>query len=199
MQQTIFDTPVVKTLLYWASQSYMFVFRWRKEGAVPDIPKYVMIAAPHTSNWDLVITLVMAFSFRIKIFWIGKHTIFKRPFGSICRWMGGIPVDRRRSGDTVAQIVQVFNGQKNLVIVIPPEGTRRKVHYWKTGFYYIAHGAGVPIVLGYIDYKRKVGGLGPAIMTSGNIDADMDTIKRFYQGIMGKHDDRWSSEGITTQ
>lgn len=196
MQQTIFDTPIINTIFYWASQSYMFVFRWKREGVAPDFPKYVMIAAPHTSNWDLVITLVIAFSFRLKVFWIGKHTIFKPPFGAICRWLGGVPVDRRRSGDTVAQIVSVFNKQEKLVMIIPPEGTRRKVHYWKTGFYYIAHGARVPIVLGYIDYKRKAGGIGPAITPSGNIDADMDIIKRFYQGIVGKHDDRWNDEGI---
>jgi len=196
MHYTLFDTPVLKTLLYGGSRLYMFVFRWKKEGAAPDLPKYVMIAAPHTSNWDLVMTLIMAFAFRIKVFWIGKHTIFKPPFGTICRWLGGIPVNRTRSGDTVAQSVQVFHDHEELIMVIPPEGTRKKVRYWKTGFYYIAHGANIPIVLGYVDYQRKVGGIGPAILPTGNIDTDMDIIKRFYQGIMGKHNDQWSHEGI---
>ncbi len=196
MHYTIFDTPVLKDLLYFSSLFYMWLFRWKKEGAAPPIPRYVMIAAPHTSNWDLVITLVLAFAFRIKVFWIGKHTIFKPPFGWICRWLGGIPVNRTRSGDTVAQTVEVFRESKKLILVVPPEGTRKKVRYWKTGFYYIAHGAGVPIVLGYVDYKRKVGGIGPAIMPSGDIGADMDIIKDFYKGIMGKHSDQWSHEGI---
>lgn len=196
MQHTIFDTPVVKTLLYWGARFYMFIFHWEKEGKVPDLPKYVMIAAPHTSNWDLVITLILAFVLQIKIYWIGKHTIFKPPFGAISRWLGGIPVDRRQSGDTVAQMVRVFQDQEKFIMVIPPEGTRKKVRYWKTGFYYIAHGAGVPIVLGYVDYKRKVGGIGPAILPTGDIDADMDKIKGFYQGIMGKHNAQWNREGI---
>lgn len=191
---TIFDTPVLKTLLYWASLMYMKVFRWKREGKAPGIPKYVMIAAPHTSNWDLPITLILAFALRIKIFWLGKHSIFEPPFGHICRWLGGIPVDRRRSGDTVSQAVQTFNNRPELILVVPPEGTRKKVRYWKTGFYYIALGACVPIVLGFVDYKRKAGGIGPTIMPTGDIGADMAIIQEYYKNIIGKNAEQWNCE-----
>ncbi|MDD5168412.1 MAG: lysophospholipid acyltransferase family protein [Syntrophales bacterium] len=184
----------MKTLLYWASLMYMKVFRWKREGKAPGIPKYVMIAAPHTSNWDLPITLILAFALRIKIFWLGKHSIFEPPFGHICRWLGGIPVDRRRSGDTVSQAVQTFNNRPELILVVPPEGTRKKVRYWKTGFYYIALGACVPIVLGFVDYKRKAGGIGPTIMPTGDIGADMAIIQEYYKNIIGKNAEQWNCE-----
>ncbi|MDQ5987734.1 MAG: hypothetical protein CSYNP_03479 [Syntrophus sp. SKADARSKE-3] len=193
---TIFDTPVLKTMLYRAALIYMKIFRWKRGGAPPSFPKYVMIAAPHTSNWDLVITLILAFAYQINVCWVGKHTIFRPPFGSLFRWLGGIPVDRRQAGDTVAQSVQAFHKHERLIMIVPPEGTRKKVRYWKTGFYYIAHGAGVPIVLGYVDYARKIGGFGPAIKPTGDIHADMNIIKDFYKNIEGKHGNQWSSEGI---
>lgn len=190
MQYTVFDTPVVNTLLRWFSRAYLKIFGWRCEGQLPDFPKYVMIAAPHTSNWDFPITMFLAFTLRIKCYWMGKHTLFKRPFGGIMRWLGGIPIDRTRSRNVVASTIDVFGRHDKLVIIVPPEGTRDKVSYWKTGFYRIALGADVPILLGFVDYRRKTGGIGPVLMPTGDIEADMKEICAFYSGISGKYPEK---------
>ena len=196
MRRTIFDTPVLNQALYFLAMSYLWIFGWKKEGQVPNVPKFVMIAAPHTSNWDLPLTLILSLAFRMKVFWLGKHTIFRPPFGSLFKWLGGIPVDRRQANDLVTQCVQTFKNNARMIMVIPPEGTRSKVRYWKTGFYYIAHGAGVPIALGYIDYKLKAGGIGPAVVTTGNIEADMVKIREFYAGVTGKNPHQWTEQSI---
>lgn len=196
MRRTIFDTPVINQVLYFLAMSYLWIFGWKKEGQVPNVPKFVMIAAPHTSNWDLPLTLILSLAFRMKVFWLGKHTIFRPPFGSLFKWLGGVPVDRRQANDLVTQCVQTFNNSAKMIMVIPPEGTRSKVRYWKTGFYYIAHGAGIPIALGYIDYKLKAGGIGPAVITTGNIEADMVKIREFYAGVTGKNPHQWTEQSI---
>ncbi|MDI9570374.1 MAG: lysophospholipid acyltransferase family protein [Pseudomonadota bacterium] len=196
MRRTIFDTPVLKQVLYLLAVSYMRVFRWKKEGQVPDAPKFVMIAAPHTSNWDLPMTLFLSLAFRMKVFWLGKHTIFQPPFGKLFKWLGGIPVDRRQANNLVAQCIETFRKSDRLIMIIPPEGTRSRVRYWKTGFCYIAHGAGVPISLGYVDYKRKAGGIGPTVITTGNIEADMGQIRSFYAGVTGENPHQWAEQAI---
>ncbi len=192
MHHTVFDTPVVKNVLYWISRAYLSAFGWRCEGHMPDVPKCVMIAAPHTSNWDFPITMFLAFTLRTKVYWMGKESLFRKPFGSVMRWLGGIPIDRSRANNVVAGTIDVFNRHENLIIIIPPEGTRGKVSYWKTGFYHIAAGAHVPIVLGFVDYRRKAGGIGPTIMPTGDIDADMVKICSFYAGVTGKYPEKSS-------
>ncbi|HOO37382.1 MAG TPA: lysophospholipid acyltransferase family protein [Deltaproteobacteria bacterium] len=199
MQYTVFDTPFVRTFLRWISLAYLRIFGWSCEGSLPDFPKYVVIAAPHTSNWDFPITMFMAFALRTKVYWMGKASLFKRPFGPVMRWLGGIPVDRSKSNNVVEQTIAVFNEHENLVIVVPPEGTRNKVSYWKTGFYHIAHGANVPIVLGYIDFQRKAGGIGPVVIPSGDIETDMYTICSFYAGVIGKYPEKSSLAAIAPE
>ncbi len=199
MEYTVFDTPVVRTILRWFSLAYLKVFGWKCEGRVPELKKFVMIAAPHTSNWDFPITMFLAFALNIKVYWMGKASIFKRPFGSVMRWLGGIPIDRSRSHNMVDQTVEVFNSHESLVIIIPPEGTRNKVNYWKTGFYRIAHGAKVPIVLGFVDYKRKAGGIGPVVVPTGNIEADMYAIQAYYSGVAGKYPEKSSMAAIAPE
>ncbi len=196
MRQTVFDTPILKQGLYLLAIFYMRAFRWKKEGRIPNVPKFVMIAAPHTSNWDLPMTLILSLAFRMKVFWLGKHTIFRPPFGWLFKWLGGIPVDRRQANNLVTQCIQTFQRSERLIMIIPPEGTRSKVRYWKTGFYYIAHGAGVPISLGYVDYKRKAGGMGPTVITTGDIEADMMKIRSFYAGVTGKNPHQWAEQAI---
>ncbi len=196
MRQTVFDTPILKQVLYLLAIFYMRAFRWKKEGRIPNVPKFVMIAAPHTSNWDLPMTLILSLAFRMKVFWLGKHTIFRPPFGWLFKWLGGIPVDRRQANNLVTQCIQTFQRSERLIMIIPPEGTRSKVRYWKTGFYYIAHGAGVPISLGYVDYKRKAGGMGPTVITTGDIEADMMKIRSFYAGVTGKNPHQWAEQAI---
>jgi 1-acyl-sn-glycerol-3-phosphate acyltransferase len=160
---------------------------WKTSGAKPDIPKYVIIAAPHTSNFDLPLTLFVAFALKLKVYWMGKEQIFNKPFGTIMKWLGGIPVERGKSNNLVAETVEEFKRKDRLVVLVPPEGTRKKVNYWKTGFYYIAQGAGVPIVCGFLDYKRKTGGIGTVIYPTGNIEKDMGDIQNFYKDITGRY------------
>ncbi|NPU83152.1 MAG: glycerol acyltransferase [Syntrophaceae bacterium] len=197
MPRTMFDTPVVKQVFYFLSLFLLRAAGWKKEGDRPEIPKYVVIAAPHTSNWDFPLTLMLAFAFRLKVYWMGKHTLFRGIMGPICRWLGGIEVDRTRSTNLVAQSIERFRISETMAMIIPPEGTRKKVRYWKTGFYHIAHGAGVPIVLGFMDYRRKVGGLGPLFHPTGNIDRDMAEIQKYYEGVTGRKPDQWNHESIT--
>jgi len=163
---------------------------WKVEGEFPDTPKFVVIAAPHTSNWDLPYMLFFAFYYRLKVYWMGKQTIFNKPFGTICKWMGGIPVNRSKSNNVVEQSVEQFNQKERFILVVPPTGTRKKVSKWKTGFYYIALQAKVPIALGFLDYKKKVGGFGPLFHPTGDIETDMGDILNFYRGISGKYPER---------
>jgi len=171
----------------WISLIILKIMGWNIEGRLPDIPRFVLIAAPHTSNWDFPITIFVAFALQAKIYWMGKEAIFRRPFRNIFRWLGGIPVDRSRSNNTVEQMIQKFAGSEKLIITIPPSGTRKKVIKWKTGFYYIAVGANVPIVLGFLDYKRKIGGIGPVFFPTGDIDADMREMRAYYADMKGKY------------
>jgi len=177
----------------WIGFIFLKMLGWRIEGEIPDIKKFVIIAAPHTTNWDFPITLAITFVFKIKIYWMGKAAIFRWPFGSACRWLGGIPIDRSQSQNVVEQSVRAFKEMDNLIMIIPPEGSRKKVSYWKTGFYRIAEGANVPIVLGYLDYQRKVGGIGPTFYPTGRIEEDMREIKTFYATITGKYHDMFKN------
>jgi len=166
---------------------FLGFFGWRTEGQLPEGSKFVIIAAPHTSNWDLPFMLAVSYVFGVRLSFLMKHTMFWGPFGPFFRWLGGIPVDRRARHNLVQQCVDAFRQHEQLVLAIPPEGTRSKVRYWKTGFYWIAHDAKVPILLGFLDYKRKVGGLGPTVFPSGGLKADLEKIREFYRGISGKH------------
>ncbi len=187
--RTLFDTPLLTPLLRGVAFLWLKIFRWRLRGELPSRHRFVLIAAPHTSNWDLPIMLCAALLFRMKLYWMGKDAIFRPPFAGIVRWLGGIPIDRSASNNLVAQSVALFGAQENLVVVVPPEGTRQKVRHWKTGFYYIALGAQVPIVMGFLDYKHKLAGFGPTVIPTGDIEADMQAIRAFYAGITGKHPD----------
>lgn len=187
MHRTMFDTPVLNTLLRWLSVITLKLTGWKAEGEIPSyLKKCVMIAAPHTSNWDLPFTLMIAFSLRAKIYWMGKEQIFKFPFRRLMMWMGGISVDRSKSNNMVQASVDTINEAEQLFLVVPPEGTRSKVTYWKTGFYHIAHNADVPILLGFLDYAKKTGGILGTFKTTGDIEADMREIQALYAPISGK-------------
>jgi 1-acyl-sn-glycerol-3-phosphate acyltransferase len=187
LRRTIFDTPLLAPLLRRLAWVVLRVFGWRVEGERPPVARCVMIAAPHTSNWDLPMMLTVAFALRVRLCWMGKDVLFRRPAGMLFRWLGGIPVDRRRSTGMVEQAVEAFRASKTLVLVVPPEGTRSEVRRWKTGFYFIASGAGVPIALGFLDYGRKLGGIGPLFTPSGDLEGDMQAIRAFYADKRGKN------------
>lgn len=195
MHRTIFTTPVVNTLLRGFSLAFLKLTGWKVEGALPpQAAKSVFIAAPHTSNWDLPYTLMVAFALRLNPYWMGKHTIFKAPFGPIMRWLGGIAVNRDQANNLVAASAQAIRETDGPVqLIVPPEGTRSKTRYWKTGFYYIAQTAGVPIVMAYMDYAAKRSGLGPLFQPTGDVEADMAAIKAFYAPFKGKNADQFES------
>lgn len=186
MQITIFNTPVLRIFFHWLSRFLLWISGWKITGQRPDIKKYVMIAAPHTSNWDFYFGLLMNLYFKNELYWMGKKQIFRMPFGLIMKWFGGIPVDRSRSNNLVSSVIEEFGKRESLVVTVPPEGSRSKVDSWKTGFYYISKGAGVPILLAFLDYKNKTGGYGPVIFPTDSIDEDMARIKDFYKDIHGK-------------
>ena len=154
----------------------------------------MLIAAPHTSNWDLPYTLMVGFALRLNLYWMGKESIFRPPFGAFMRWLGGISVDREKSTNLVAASVEALRAADGRVqLTVPPEGTRSKARYWKTGFYHIAQGAQVPIVMAYMDYSRKRAGLGPVFHPTGDIERDMEAIKAFYAPFKGKNPDQSGS------
>lgn len=188
MHHTIFDTPVISTFMHFFSLIVLKALGWKIKGKMPDLPKFVAIAVPHTSNWDFVYTLLAIFAMKGKIYWMGKDAIFKKPFTGVFKWLGGIPVDRSKSNNLVSQIIDQYNKNERLVITIPPTGTRKKVMRWKTGFYYIALGANVPIVPGYMDYPVKTTGFGAPFYPTGDIDSDLKQLSVFYKGMKGKND-----------
>jgi len=165
---------------------YLRLFGWRVAGALPACPSAIVIAAPHTTNWDLPFMLAVAYSLGVKPAWLGKRELFRRPFGGFMRWLGGVPVDRSERQDLVRQVVDRLAAGARLFLVVPPSGTRRRAEYWKSGFYHIARGAGVPIVCAYLDYARKVGGIGLVFTPSGDVRADMDRVRAFYAPIRGR-------------
>jgi 1-acyl-sn-glycerol-3-phosphate acyltransferase len=189
MHRTIFDTPVVNTVLRALSVGFLRLTGWKVLGSLPaECSKSVFIAAPHTSNWDLPYTLMVAFALRLNIYWMGKEQIFKPPFRGVMMWLGGIPVNRQSANNLVAASAEAIVAADGPVqLIVPPEGTRSKARYWKTGFYYIALGAKVPIVMAYMDYEKKISGLGPMFVPTGDIEADMVAIKAFYAPFKGKN------------
>jgi 1-acyl-sn-glycerol-3-phosphate acyltransferase len=189
MHHTIFDTPVINTLLRGVSVGFLRLTGWTIEGELPEgAGKSVLIAAPHTSNWDLPYTLMVAFALRLNVYWMGKEQLFRPPFRGVMRWLGGIPVNRAQAGNLVAASVAALQQAPGPVqLIVPPEGTRSKTRYWKTGFYYIALGAQVPIVMAYMDYGRKRSGLGPVFVPTGDVEADMASIKAFYAPFKGRN------------
>ena len=184
---TVHETVIVRPIVRLLALFFLKCIGWKIEGERPDIPKYVMIGAPHTSNWDFPIALAMAFVYRINIQIMVKNTWFFWPMGPLFRWLGAMPIDRSNAINVVAQCIEDFNQSEEKLLMVPPSGTRKKVLYWKTGFYRIASGAGVPIVMGFLDYRRKRGGMGPVFHPTGNLDRDMETIRAFYKNISGKY------------
>ncbi len=194
MKTTIFTTPVIRHIMPFVSKSILFCLGWKAKGKLPDVPKCVMIAAPHTSNWDYFYTLLVAFILKAKIYAMGKKSLTEGMFGGVMQWLGIIPIDRSKSNNIVNLTIEKFNEKDELIVIVPPSGTRGKVAYWKTGFYYIASGAGVPISLGFIDYGTKTGGIGPLFYPTGDIEADMKKIRAFYSDIIGKYPEQQIKE-----
>lgn len=158
---------------------------WQLVGSFPDLPKFVMVGAPHTSNWDFPLAMLLMYACGVRFHWIGKASLFRPPLGGLFRRLRGIPIHRDRKENVVAQIVEAFEDSKDLKIAIAPEGTRSHTPYWKTGFYYMALGARVPILLAFVDYPRRQVGVGPLLHPSGDIQADFAHLREFYSEKVG--------------
>jgi 1-acyl-sn-glycerol-3-phosphate acyltransferase len=163
---------------------------WELRGRPPELQKYVVIAYPHTSNWDFPLGVAVCVIYRIKVYWLGKDSLFKGPAGPIMKWLGGLPIDRSGVHDVVQQTIDAFDRSEELVLAIAPEGTRSPVQKWKTGFYHIALGAKVPIALGFLDFGKKQAGFLKSYLPTGDIDSDLAAIKTAYAGIQGKYPDQ---------
>lgn len=161
----------------------LLLMGWRLEGGLPDLPKFVITAAPHSSGWDFIIGIAAVFALRLDVRFIGKAELFRGPLGWVMRWLGGLPVDRHRPEGLVAQLVEEFGKRDSLLLAVAPEGTRKPVERWKTGFYRVALGAGVPIVPAYFDNGRKRVGFGPLFVPTGAMEADIEALRAYYGGM----------------
>lgn len=173
-------------LAEWVGRTALKLMGWRIEGELPKLDKFVVIGAHHTSNWDFVIFIAVKFVLRLNARWFGKHTIFRWPFGALMRLWGGIAIRRERQGNTVEQAVRAFAEHEQFMLILSPEGTRKKVERWKMGFYHIALGAGVPIVLGALDYQNRRVFIGPTFVPTSDEAADIKAILAFYRPFIPK-------------
>jgi len=187
MTPILLNNFILRPLFYLLAVVLLFLSNWKIQGKEPDIHKYVLIAAPHTSNWDFVFFLLIIFKLRLPVYWMGKRSMFKWPFQGLLKRLGGIPVDRSEKNNVVLSMAKAFENAERLVITIAPSGTRTTGGSWKTGFYHIAREAKVPIVCGFLDYKKKTGGIGPVFHATGDMEADMRAIRSFYSGISGRY------------
>jgi 1-acyl-sn-glycerol-3-phosphate acyltransferase len=192
VNRTIFNTPILSSFFHYLTMILLYLTGWRVEGQLPDIPKFVIIGAPHTSNWDFVLFLALAFALRANPHYMGKSQLFRWPLGAFFRWCGGIPVDRSKATGLVDQTVEAINKSRQFILVITPEGTRGRVRSWKTGFYHIAKQAGIPIALGFIDSSRKRIGIGSTFYPTHNMEADVKELQSFYAGMVGVNSRRTS-------
>ena len=185
MKTTIFTTPILSPIFRLISASIMRLRGWRVEGTLPDIPKFIIIGAPHTSNWDFVLFLGIIFHLKADVRYMGKAELFRPPHGWFFYWCGGIPVDRKKSTGLVDQMVEAVNRSEKLILVIAPEGTRHHVAEWKRGFYHIAKKAGLPIVMAKVDGKQKTAHVGETFHLTDDIEADMQSIQNAFAGLDG--------------
>ncbi len=159
---------------------------WRIEGEVPNLRKFVIAVAPHTSNWDFLVGMATMFALDLRLTFIGKHTLFAGPLAPLLRWMGGVPVDRSSPHGVVGDSVRAFEAVERRVLAIAPQGTRKPVPQFKTGFLRIARGAGVPILLATLDYGRRTVALGPLVVPGPDIEAERQKIEAHFAGVKGK-------------
>lgn len=165
---------------------------WTFEGELPNVSKAVVIVVPHTSNWDFVIGVLGLFAVGVRVSWLGKHTIFRPPSGWLMRWLGGIPVDRGSSRGVVEQIVARFRSSDALLLGLSPEGTRRRVERWRTGFYHIALGAGCVIAPITFDYGSSTIRFGTPLTPTGALERDLGELGRFFAGATARRPERAS-------
>lgn len=164
---------------------------WRFEGEIPNLPQFVIIVAPHTSNWDFVIGVMAMFALGIRGTFLGKDSLFRWPFGMVMRWLGGVPVDRYSPHNVVEQSTAYFRQHERLVLSLSPEGTRKKLPEWRTGFWYVARGAGVPIVPIAFDFSRRVFRIFPPVVPGESRERDFERLHALFDATMARHPERY--------
>lgn len=177
----------VCAVLLWASG-------WKLEGDWPDAPKAVLVAAPHTSNWDGFWMLLAAGYYRVKLRWMGKKSLVDHPLGGFVRWLGCVPVDRKASKEVVDQMAAAFAEADRLILAVAPEGTRAETTEWKSGFYRIAARANVPLLISVLDYGKRTVRIAGLYQPTGDYAADLPAIRAFYAGALGKHLDKFNMD-----
>lgn len=192
---TIFDSALLRPVLRPGARGVLRLLGWRVEGELsPRALRCVVIAAPHTSNWDFPFTLLGCFALGMHVRWLGKASLFRAPFGGLMRWLGGIPVQRDRTNQLVASSVEALKAAAGpLQLVLSPEGTRKRTARWKSGFHHIARGAGLPIQLSYLDWGQRRLGLGPLVDAGEDTEADILSIRAYYARFKGRNADQFDA------
>ena len=186
------ETPQVRSRWRrWVGGIGLALAGWRIEGNLPNLRKFVLIVAPHTSNWDFVIGFLVYLALQLETHWFAKHTALRGPLGPLGRHFGAVAIDRSRAGNVVQAYIEEFARRERMVITIAPEGTRRRVADWKHGFHHVARGAGVPIVPAALDFSRRRIVLGEPVMPSDDYVADMAKIKPFFRAEMARHPENY--------
>ena len=185
LKTTIFNTPILSTFLRIIANLILRMVGWRVDGKLPDLPKYILIGAPHTSNWDFMLFLGVIFHLKANVRFMGKAELFRNPFGWFFYWCGGVPVDRKKPTGLVEQMVDACNQSERFVLTIAPEGTRHYVSEWKMGFYHIAKSAGIPLVMAIVDGKKKTVHVGQVFHPTENMAEDIKAIKEYFSGVVG--------------
>ncbi len=190
---TVFNTPILGSIVRFAGAALLRAKRWNTSVRLPETPGWVGIVAPHTSFWDMPIWVSLALKHRLNAHWLGKHTLFRGPGRWFFRWLGGIPVNPAVGSDgRVPQVVEMFRQNESMRIGIAPEAGLSPVTRWKSGFYYIADGAQVPLVLIYADYRRRIVGADEWFVPTGDIEADYALIREFYAGKTPRYPERFA-------
>lgn len=176
-----------RSLLQWFGKLILKLCGWQVINRLPPCERYVLVGAPHTSNWDFPFALLAMWATGLRFSWVGKHTLFRGPAGPLMRALDGIPVDRSSGGGLMRYVLRLFKERSKLVLALAPEGTRSYTEAWKPGFYQIALEAKVPIALGYIDYPRRSLGFEQLFEPSGDIEADFAMMREYYRDKVGRH------------
>lgn len=177
----------------WLGSFLLARLGFKLVGELPNEPRFIILGVPHTSNWDFIIVILVMLKLKLQINWIAKQSMFRWPFVGLLKKLGGVPIDRKAAGGVVEATVKALKTQDKLIIVLAPEGTRSAAPVWKTGFHRIAKGADVPVVLGNLDYKRKVLTFGPSMRAGEDAKADINWIRDHYINAEPKHAERWHS------
>jgi 1-acyl-sn-glycerol-3-phosphate acyltransferase len=175
----------------WVCRLYMASVGWKMRGDWPDLPKVILLAAPHTSNWDALLMLGTAGAYRLKLKWMGKKSLVAGPFGGLMRALGVMPVDRGAKNGLVGSVSDAITKADDVILAISPEGTRTRAEEWKKGFYLIAHAAKIPIVFSVLDFKTKIVTISGWLLPSGDFDADWPIIRSHYAKAQGKYNENF--------